>query len=142
MKRGNIWITVAVTVVIVALLAAGGYALFRLGYARGVADAAGGLMMRGLEGRFGSQGMHPFANEMGPGWNHPDLYMYGMHSRSIGRFPAFGWLPGLLLLVGVIALVVIAVNGLTRRSERVNEAPMAPAEPEKPSARRRAKKEE
>ena len=137
MRRSSIWITILVTVVVLALLAAGGYALFRLGYVRGVADAAGGGIMRGFEGR-----LQPFTRGTAPGWNHPGLDMYGMGTRSISRFPIFGWLPGLLLLVGVVALVVIAVNGLSRRnSNKINEAP-APTEPEKPAARRRTKKEE
>ncbi|MFN2149911.1 MAG: hypothetical protein ACK2T2_16115, partial [Anaerolineales bacterium] len=51
MRKSSIWITILVTVVVVALLAAGGYALFRLGYVRGVADAAGGMMMRSFDGR-------------------------------------------------------------------------------------------
>jgi hypothetical protein len=137
MRKSSIWITILVTVVVVALLAAGGYALFRLGYVRGVADAAGGVMMRSFDGR-----IQPYNRGIAPGWNHPGLDIYGMHSRMYGGFSAFGWLPGLLLLVGVVALVVIAVNGLSHRNSHPASGTSLPAEPEKPASRRRTKKEE
>jgi heme exporter protein D len=142
MRTSRIWITVIVTVVVLALLAAGGYALFRLGYARGVANAAGGLMLRGPEGRFGGEGLRPFAHEMMPGWNHPGLNVYGMHTRTVGYHPAFGWFLGLLLVAGVVALVVIAINGLSQRTRIVAEESKSPAQAEEKPSRRRAKKNE
>lgn len=135
MRKSSIWITVLVTVVVLALLAAGGYALFRLGYVRGVASAAGGLMLRGPESRFGVEGMHPFAHNMMPEWNHPGIYSYGMRAQP------FGWFLGLLFIVGVVALVVIAVNGLSQRNRSVVEESNPPAEVEEKPSRRRGKKE-
>ncbi|MEJ2010717.1 MAG: hypothetical protein P8X64_00655 [Anaerolineales bacterium] len=135
MRKSSIWITVLVTVVVLALLAAGGYALFRLGYARGVANAAGGLMLRGPEGRFRGEGIQPFAHNMMPGWNHPGVYSYGMHAQP------FGWFFGLLLVVGVVALVVIAVNSLSQRDRIATEESNPPAEVEEKPSRRRGKKE-
>jgi len=140
MQKRNVWLTALVAVLVVALLAAGGFALFRLGFVRGLAASAGGAM---FGGRFAGERIQPFAGHMMSGWNHPGLDVYGMHARSYGHFPAFGWLLGLLVLAGAVALVVIAINGLTRNNTNAAaiEAPK-PAEPEKPASRRRAKKEE
>jgi heme exporter protein D len=142
MRKRSIWITVAVTVLVVALLAVAGFSLFRLGYNQGLAQSTGGLMLRGFEGRLGGERMQPFAERMAPEFNHPGITMYDMHARSFGHFTAFGWLPGLLLLVGIAALVVIAVNSFSRRNQSVGEDPASSAEIEKPAPRRRTKKDE
>ena len=142
MRKRTIWITVAVTVLVVALLVGGGYSLFRLGYNTGLAQSTGVMMMHGFEGRLGGERVQPFAERMAPGWNHPGMGMYNMPARSFGHFTAIGWLPGLLLLIGIAALVVIAANGFSSRNQAVGQEPATSAEIEKPASRRRTKKDE
>jgi len=126
MSGKRIFTVVVIVLLVLAILAAGGNALFRLGYANGVSAAAGipeagrlnclhgGPFMPG----FGWDGMHEFGRGGG--------LLFRSHMPFMG-FGAGGWLFGLLMLTGVVALVVIAVNGL--RSKRGAELPPMPSQP-------------
>ena len=126
MSGRRIFTIAVIAVLALAILAAGGNALFRLGYANGMSAAAGlpqagrlnciqgGPFMPGL----GWDGMHEF----GRGGGLP----FRSHMPFMG-FGAGGWVFGLLMFAGVVALVVIAVNGL--RSKRPAELPPMPSEP-------------
>jgi hypothetical protein len=132
MSGRRIFTVVVIAVLVLAILAAGGNALFRLGYANGASAAAGvpeagrlnclqgGPFMPGL----GWDGMHEFGRGGG--------LLFRSHMPIMG-FGVGGWLFGLLLLAGVVALVVIAVNGL--RSKGHAELPPMPSQPaEAPAA--------
>jgi len=130
MSGRRAFLTVVVTLLVIALLAAAGVALYRLGFARGLA-ATGGIPAAG-------QFMHPYGFGM-PGfgdggmhaWRHGGGMYFGGH-RSFGMFGFGGWIVCLLVLVGIVALVVAAVNALTRRRPaevQVVSAPLVPPAP-------------
>jgi hypothetical protein len=148
MSGRKAFLTVVITLVVIALLAAAGVALYRLGFARGLA-ATGGIPGAG-------EFMHPYAYGM-PGfgdgrlqmWRHGgDMFFRG--HRPFGMFGFGGWIVCLLVLAGIVALVVAAINALTRRRPaevQVVSAPLVPpapaptpAKPARPAGRTRASK--
>ncbi len=130
MSGRRAFLTILITLVVIALLAAAGVALYRLGFVRGLA-ATGGIPGAG-------EFMHPFANGM-PGfgdgrlqlWQHGGGMSFRGH-RPFGMFGSGGWIVCLLVLVGIVALVVAAINALTRRRPaevQVVSAPVVPPAP-------------
>ena len=105
-KNRTLWIVI-ITIVAVALLAAGGYALFRLGYARGLTSSVGELAEnwphRELGDRFGS-------------WMHHTRLPRFASGHGYWGFPLVGGLFGLLLGGGVLALAVYGFVRLVRRN--------------------------
>ena len=117
-KRNIFWIVLA-TVVVILALAAGGYALYRYGYMRGMAAETGtGCMtffadhMRGMIGE---------RTRLDVGEGMMPLRQYGGFMTTSSRFShmPFSWgrgLIGLLLGGGVLALAVYGVISLVRRN--------------------------
>ena len=133
MSGRKAFITVLITLLVIAILVAAGVMLYRMGFVRGLA-AAGDVPAFG-------QFMHPYGNGM-PGfggscpqvWHHGGGMFYGGH-RPFGLFGFGGWVVCLLVLVGVVALVVAAVNALTRRRPAEVQAVVAPPAPEPVAAK-------
>lgn len=97
MSRKQIVAYVLVSLVVIAALAVGGYALYRLGYSHGLREVS----------------QLPFEKRLIPDFHHrmlPDLPAYRWY---IG-FPFFFALTRWLLPLGVIALVVLAVIGIIK----------------------------
>jgi hypothetical protein len=111
MKANRVLLTVLLVVLVVGLLAAGGWALYRLGYAHGGAAAAADVLPEGLFRQFGGRMPHMFDGRFPGGFRQGVIPWGSMHQPYLG-FPFLSWGLGALLVVGVIALVVIAVNGL------------------------------
>ncbi len=105
MFKNKTFRTVMITVVVLVIHGAAGCALYRIGYVRGLAASAGDF----VEARFSRDFGGHFTWDQRRG-NFP---MFGMR-QSYTAFPLGKWIPGLLLFVGVVALVVIAVNGLVQ----------------------------
>jgi hypothetical protein len=107
MKKNRTLLIVILTIVAVALLAAGGYALFRLGYARGLATSVGEL----------SEGWrhHEWGNRLSSWMEHSRLPRFAFGHGHWG-FPLAGRLFGLLLGGGILALAVYGVISLVRRT--------------------------
>jgi hypothetical protein len=130
MSGRRAFLSVVITLLVIALVAAAGVALYRLGYARGLAEA-GGLPALG-------QFMHPYEYGMpGFGDGRPDAWRHGgdmffRGHRPIGMFGFGGWIVCLLVLVGIVALVVAAINALTRRRPAEVQAVPAPVVPPVP----------
>jgi uncharacterized membrane protein len=131
MSGRRVFITVLVSLLVIAILVTAGVMLYRMGFARGLA-ASGGLPAAG-------QFMHPYGYGM-PGfdggcpraWQHGGGMFYGGH-RPFGMFGSGGWIVCLLVLVGVVALVVAAFNALTRRRPAEVQAVVAPPAPSAPA---------
>ncbi len=97
MSRKQIVVYVLVSLVVIAALAVGGYALYRLGYSHGLQDVS----------------QLPFEKRLIPDFHRrimPDLPNFRWYIRS----PLLMSLPGLLSALGIIALVVLAVIGLVK----------------------------
>jgi hypothetical protein len=131
MSGRRAFITVLVTLLVIAILVTAGVMLFRMGFARGLA-ASGGLPAAGTF-------MHPFEYGM-PGFDggRPQIWQHGgdmffRSHRSFGMFGTGGWIVCLLALVGVVALVVAAFNALTRRRPAEVQAVVAPPAPPSPA---------
>jgi hypothetical protein len=136
MNNRRIVVTVLITIVLLAILTAGGFAFYRLGYVRGMSQSAGGFMMQGFDGRFGDDRGMPFHDFAGPGRLRERMPMTGFAHPGFSAHTPFGGFSGLLLLIGVIALVVIAVNGLSRnRKQNVSMEPAPLVEDPKPRRR-------
>jgi hypothetical protein len=129
------WIgTVVITLVVLAVLVGGGFALYRLGYVRGELAAANGSaigrLAPGMHGRFmapeGRQGVNPrFENPQGqmPFRNMPYGFGRGFIPGSrLFRFggPAaiIGVLLGLALLALVVWLIIKIVQLLSGNSKK------------------------
>jgi hypothetical protein len=140
MSNRRIVATVLITLVLLAILAAGGYALYRVGYERGLTQSAVGLMMQGFDGRFGDTRGLPFHNFGDSDGMRGRMPMFGYAHPGFREFTPFGGFAGLLLIIGVAALVFIAVNGwLGRSKSKAVEEPAVQIEEAKP--RRRSRKE-
>jgi hypothetical protein len=130
MSGRRAFLTVVVTLLVIALLVAAGVMLYRMGFARGLA-ATGGIPAAG-------QFMHPYGFGM-PGfgggcpqvWHHGGGMFYGGH-RPFGMFGFGGWIVGLLALAGLVALIVAAVNALSHRRPAEVQAVVAPPAPPAP----------
>jgi hypothetical protein len=108
MKINKTVATVLLTVIVLAVLAAAGYAIYRLGYTHGLTTTSGDFMRDRFFHDFGGRFPHGMRRG-GFGMRQP---FYGLSLLRV--------VPGFLLFVGVVALVVIAVNSMqnkTRKSE-------------------------
>jgi len=94
MSSRRIFLYVCVSLIVVAVLVAGGYALYRLGVAHGVQ----GISSLTPERRF----MPNFHRQM-----VPDLWNW----RSFIGFPILISLPGVIFRFGLIAIAVLAIYG-------------------------------
>ena len=111
MERSKTITTVLITVLVIAILAAGGFALYRLGYTRGlsasVGDSFGGWFSRGFGGR-----------------SMPDLPRGGFHMfgtrQAYSAFPFIGGIFGLVLFGGIVALAIFGIVSLIRRNQPNN----------------------
>ena len=112
MSNRRVLLTVVITLVVIAIVVAGGFAVYRLGYVRGAAESFAGPMMRGFAGQFGDERSMPFHEFNGRGDLYQRMPMVGFTHAGLRGQPVFGGLTGLLLIIGVGALVVIAINGL------------------------------
>ena len=127
MSGRKVFLTVVVVLVVIGLLIGGGAALYRLGYAHGLATAAAAadsdqlprLYGRNLPGLDGSRVQV---------WPYGGMMVYSRH-MPFGMFGFGGRTFGLAVLVGVIALVVLAVNALTRKRPAEIQAAPAPVAP-------------
>lgn len=135
MSNRRVALTVVITLVVIAVLVAGGFAIYRFGYVRGAADSFAGPMMRGFAGQFGGERGMPFHEFNGQGDFHQRMPMLGYAHAGLRGQSAFDGLSGLLLIIGVGALVVIATNGLRDRGAPAASAPAEPASESKSKRR-------
>jgi hypothetical protein len=131
MSGRRAFVTILVSLLVIAILVTAGVMLYRMGFARGLAASGA----QPVAGTF----MHPFEYGM-PGFDggRPQMYQHGggmffRGHRSFGMFGAGGWIVCLLVLVGVVALVVAAFNALTRRRPAEVQAVVAPPAPPAPA---------
>jgi hypothetical protein len=130
MSGRKAFITVLITLLVIAILVAAGVCLYRLGLARGLA-MAGALPAAGPFMHPYGYGMPGFDGGCPQAWRHPGGMVYGGH-MSFGPFGFGGWFVGLLVLVGVVALVVAGINALTRKGPAEVQAVAAPPAPPVP----------
>ncbi len=149
MTRKRTILTILITVIVIAVLIAAGFAIYRLGYVHGL-SANVGESMGGRFSWFFGEGLPGDFDHRFPG-NFEDRFPEGLRDRFPQDFRRGGlphvwgyqpttvfawarWIAGLLLFVGVVALVVIAINGLvrTRRSSPQEVIPSSPNEGEAP----------
>jgi flagellar basal body-associated protein FliL len=105
MTRNNTIRVVLITVLLILVIGAAGYALYRIGYSHGVAAVDSDLPAERLFRGFGERVL--------PGHRFDGTSMFA--SRSVGFFPFFWGLPGLLLMVGIVTLAVVGFISLFRR---------------------------
>jgi hypothetical protein len=161
------WIgTILITLVVLAVLAGGGFALYRLGYVRGVMAAEAGTAVGRLAPGFhnralppeGRQGTTPrFQNPQGqmPFRNMPYGFSRGFFPASPffrfgGQVGILGVLSGLVLLALAVWLIIKIVQSLSGNSRKqlsaqaaAPESPVVEAaavEPEKAPTRRSSRK--
>jgi len=127
MSGWKVFLTVVVVLVVIGLLIGGGAALYRLGFAQGVA-AAGTLVEADQLPRLYGRGMPGFDGGRLQVWPYGGMMVYRGH-MPFGMFGLGGWVVGLLLLAGVVALVVWVVNALTRKRPVEVQAAAAPVAP-------------
>jgi hypothetical protein len=113
MSGRKVFLTVAVILVVIVLLAGAGVGLYRLGYARGIVTAAT-LAEAGQLPHLNRGPIPGFDDGRLQGWTRGGMMFFDGH-RPFGMFGFGGWIGGLLLLAGVVALVVLAVKALTRK---------------------------
>lgn len=129
MGRSRTILTIVITVIVIVVLAGAGYALYRLGYAHGLAanleetmggrfawffsDEFPGDFSHRFPQRFESRFPEGFRDRVPQDFRRDGLaFVWGYQPATL--FPWARGITGLLLFVGVVALVVIAVNGLIR----------------------------
>jgi len=113
MSGWKVFLTVVVVLVVIGLLFGGGAALYRLGYAQGLATAAAAadsdqlprLYGRNLPGLDGSRVQV---------WPYGGMMVYSRH-MPIGMFGFVGWIIPMLLLAGVTTLIVLGIRALIRK---------------------------
>jgi hypothetical protein len=130
-RKTTIFLTVLITVVAIAVLAGGGYALYRWGYARGQAAEAGGLMWNRLMERFpGAMNLPELRERLGDrfpgameGYEMGEHIMAWPRQSNLSHFPSqFGFSPFIVLIggfhlligAGVLALAVYGAIHLMR----------------------------
>jgi hypothetical protein len=120
MSKSRIFWIVLITVVIIAALAGGGYALYRYGYARGMAAEVGEFLRGRLSGELG-EGEWIELGEHSMPWGRHMGFM--PRSRWFGHMPGFwgGGLIGLVLGGGILALAVYGAISLVRRNRATAE---------------------
>lgn len=105
MSRTNILRVVLITILVILVIGAAGYALYRLGYSHGVAALNGDLPAERFFRGFGERVIPEHRFGGAPMIAH----------RSFGFFPYLWGLPGLLLVIGIVTLAVIGLISLFRR---------------------------
>ena len=116
-KNKTFWI-VLISIVAVLALAAGGYALYRWGFARGTSIDMAELMRERFSGEPGDWG---FGEYMMPWGHHSSMRGIGFRGYSMPHFWWGGGLIGLLLGGGVLALAVYGLIALLRRDGTSSE---------------------
>src|SRR5512136_1206758 len=115
MSGWKVFLTVVGVLVVVGLVVGGGFALYRLGYARGMASAAGLAGIGQLPREFG-WGAPGFNGDRLPFYGHGGMMIYGGH-MPFGMFGFGGWIVGLLFLAGVFTLIVLGIRALARKPQ-------------------------
>jgi len=127
MSKSKVFWIVLISVVAVVAVLAGGYALYRVGYARGTTGDAGAF----LSGRFAGR----LPGELGD-LDRAEMFDHfkpGIHRGGMMNFRGRGYTPfhrcggfiGLLLGGGVLALAVYGGISLVRRNSASAEEPKA-----------------
>jgi hypothetical protein len=131
MGRKNTIITILITVIVIAVLIAAGFAIYRLGYVRGLAasvgEPMGGRFFWFFDGdipdEFGHRFPENFEDRFPEGFRGrmPFYFRQGglPYDRGFQPTTVFPWArgtTGVVLFVGVVALVVIAVSSVIRLS--------------------------
>ncbi len=114
-KSKTFWIVLVSVIGVLAILA-GGYGLYRLGYARG----AGSEMVELMQDRFSDDEdfhMHEFGEHMMPLGRHTGMRGIGFHGYSMPHLGWGGGFFGLLLGGGIVALAVYGVISLVRKNK-------------------------
>jgi hypothetical protein len=127
MSGRRVFLTVVVALVVIGLLIAGGVALYRLGYARGIAAVVTSAR-NGQLPRFPERGMPGFDGGRMQVWPYGGMMLYEGH-RSLGVFGFVGPIVGLLLLAGLVTLVVLGIRALTHKHPAEVQAAPAPVTP-------------
>jgi len=130
MSGRKAFITVLITLLVIAILVTAGVMLYRMGFVRGLAAAGAPLATEPFMHPYG-YGMPGFGGGCPQVWHHGGGMFYGGH-RPFGMFGFGGWFVCLLVLVGVVALVVAAVNALTRKRPAEVQAVPVPVVPPAP----------
>jgi len=126
MSKNKVFWTVLISVVAVVAVLAGGYALYRVGYARGITGDADVFLSGRFAGRLPGELGDLDRGEMGEHFM-PWIHRGGMMSFS-GRgytmpFHRCGGFIGLLLGGGVLALAVYGGISLVRKNRAPAEEP-------------------
>jgi len=132
MSGQRVFITVVITLLVIALLVAAGAMLYRMGFARGLA-MAGTLPATGPFMHPYGYGMPGFDGSCPQAWRHPGGMPFVGGHMSFTPFAFGGWLVGLLVLAGFVALVVAGINALTRKPPAEVQAVAAPPAPPAPA---------
>ena len=131
MSGRKAFITVVVTLLVIAILVAAGAMLYRMGIARGLA-MAGALPAAGPFMHPYGYGMPGFDGGCPQAWRHPGGMAFGGGHMSFSPFGFGHWFVGLLVLAGFVALVVAGINALTRKRPAEVQAIAAPPAPPVP----------
>jgi hypothetical protein len=120
-KKTTIFLTVVITIAAIAVLAGGGYALYRWGYARGLAAGSGEMLWDRLGERLpaflNSPEQRERLGERIPGalerYETSENIMPWNHQTNLSRFPGrFSFSPFSMLIGGVHLLVGAGVLAL------------------------------
>lgn len=132
MSGRRAFITVVITLLVIAILVAAGAMLYRMGFAQGLA-MAGALPATGPFMHPCGYGMPGFDGACPQAWRHPGGMAFGGGHMSFTPFGFGHWFVGLLVLAGFVALVVAGINALTRRPSAEVQAVAAPQAPVAPA---------
>lgn len=122
MSRNKIILTVIVTVIVVGALAAGGYALYRLGYAHGQSGTTAGVFGENFGRNFGDRFMPEFRDRFSPEFHRDAMPMFS-YRQPLGGFSFFRIIPGFLLVTGVVALAAFGLFTLIRKRDPSTSQP-------------------
>jgi hypothetical protein len=121
MSKSKVFWIVLISVVAVVAVLAGGYALYRVGYARGTTGDAGAF----LSGRLlGDLDRADRFDHFMPGIHRGGMMSYGGRGYFMPGYWCAGFI-GLLLGGGVLALAVYGGISLVRRNSASAEEPKA-----------------
>lgn len=115
MNRRRTFLTVMITLLVVAAVFAAGFAVYRLGYSQGVHASATTSMPGPMIHDFGGRLPEDFEGHFYRGMPHGDMF------RRIQQMPirpavGFGFIPGFLLFIGAAALVILAINSFRNQT--------------------------
>jgi hypothetical protein len=119
-NRKTFWIVLISIVGVLAILA-GGYALYRWGYARGASSEMVEFMSDRFSGEHDGFHMHEFGEQMMPWGRQTGMHGIGFRGVSMPHLWRGGGFIGLLLGGGVLALAVYGVISLVRTSKSSDE---------------------